>query len=658
MRREEFQWRYDPRSNLRWFTMQFPQRVLQVLERNCMRPLAVVLDSLPSSLYGATTQFAIDSLLSGIALYSAFHIRFDNGIPPGARPVMWAWIMLLGVIRPVLMWKLGAYNVRWRFFSLRDALVLGFSSLPASLAMLGVRLGFPNKVWLTAIPLGVIAIDSGLFLGLIGGVRILRRLAAEAALSSSEEIAQALMIGDEQTIAAGIRQCGLWPELKITGLVIPNARKNGLEGASLSGIGVLGEPSDLAQILTTARPDLILISNVSLGCTAMCVAISREYGIKVRLLPSAANVMRGDVRISTSDNPRADRVERVLVVGGAGYLGSALVPQLLERGYNVRVLDSLLFGDQSLRGVARHPQFELLVGDVRDIQALVHAVRDCDAVVHLAAIVGDPACEIDKDLSVEVNRAATRMLIDICRGYGVQRFLFASTCSVYGSSDSIVTEFSELAPLSLYAQTKLDSENLLLEAVAATPNFHPTILRLGTLFGLSARPRFDLVVNLLTARAASTGRITIYNGEQWRPFLHVRDAAKAFRMLLEAETEAISGQIFNVGDNRLNLRLADVSEKIASMIPATEVQHVDNGDRRNYRACFDRIRTNIGFECDISVEQGISEMYHAIRLSQIEDFTDARFNNHVTTKAFAASPLAAKSSLRVLNSLAQAQRAS
>jgi nucleoside-diphosphate-sugar epimerase len=635
--------------------MKVPQNLLRGFERTCLLPLAAVLDNLPSSLYAGGSQFAIDSVLTAIALYAAFHIRFDAGIPSLQKQVMWAWIMLLCVIRPAFMWRLGAYNVRWRFFSLRDALVLSFSSLPATLLMLGIRLGFPNKMWLTAIPIGVIPIDFGLFFTLSAGVRILRRLAAEEALTSTRETARALMVGDEQSIAGAIRQCSLWPELRIIGLVIPRLREAKLVGASIGGFTILGEPADLPTLLASARPDLILISNAGLSCVGACVAVSRDQGIKVRFLPSADNLMQGDVRIS-SEHSEVGRVERVLVVGGAGYLGSALVPQLLERGYHVRILDSLLFGDQSLRGVSGHPHFELMVGDVRDIQALVQAVRDCDAVVHLAAIVGDPACEIDKNLSVEVNRAATRMLIDTCRGYGVQRFLFASTCSVYGASDSIATELSEVAPLSVYAQTKVDSENLLLEA--AGPAFHPTILRLGTLFGLSARPRFDLVVNLLTARAASTGAITIYNGEQWRPFLHVRDAAKAFRLFVEAEIELISGQIFNVGDERLNLRLADVSKTISQTIPATHVEYVENGDRRNYRACFDRVRERVGFRCDISIEQGISEMYEAICSSRISDFTAARFNNHTATKAFAASPSAARSSLRVLTNLAQAERAS
>src|SRR5712691_8844940 len=175
--------------------MQFSYNVLHDFERKYLHSLASILDNLPSILYGSSSQFAIDSVLSAIAFYSAFHIRFDNGVPLWGKQVMWAWMILLVIIRPAFMWKLGAYNVRWRFFSLRDALVLGFSSFPASFAMLAIRLAFPNKMWLTAIPLGVIPIDCGLFLALAGGVRILRRLAAEEALTSSGQSARALMIG-------------------------------------------------------------------------------------------------------------------------------------------------------------------------------------------------------------------------------------------------------------------------------------------------------------------------------------------------------------------------------------------------------------------------------------------------------------------------------
>jgi nucleoside-diphosphate-sugar epimerase len=357
-------------------------------------------------------------------------------------------------------------------------------------------------------------------------------------------------------------------------------------------------------------------------------------------------------RVEPKSGPR--RPEQILVVGGAGYLGSELVPLLLQRGYRVRVLDSLLFGDVSLASFKNDPGFELLVGDVRDIQAVVHAIKGCDAVIHLAAIVGDPACEENPHLAVEINRAATRMLIDVSRGHGVRRFLLASTCSVYGASEFLMDEHAQVAPISLYAQTKVDSEELLLEA--RSPDFHPTILRLSTLFGLSPRPRFDLVVNLLTARAVRTGKITIFNGEQWRPFMHVHDAARAFVACLEANNlDVVSGEIFNAGSYGLNHHLADVAKEIASVIPTVEVENVENEDRRNYRVSFDKIHTQLGFVCERTLQQGIQEMAVMVRESEIPDFSAEPFNNRAMVRTYAKSRDSARSSIRLLETLARAE---
>ena len=343
--------------------------------------------------------------------------------------------------------------------------------------------------------------------------------------------------------------------------------------------------------------------------------------------------------------------QHVLVVGGAGYLGSLLVRMLLERGFSVRVFDSLLFGKESLRAVEGHPRCELICGDVRDIHAVVQAMRHCDAVVDLAAIVGDPACEENRQLAVEVNRAATRMLIDVCRGYGIQRFLFASTCSVYGASDFLMDEHSELAPISLYAQTKVDSENLLLEAKSRS--FHPTILRLATLFGSSPRPRFDLVVNLLTARAIRFKKITIYNGTQWRPFMHVHDAARAFVASLTANLEVVSGEIFNTGSYDLNYQLSELSEIIGRIVPNVEVERVENNDRRNYRVSFDKIHTRLGFTCQRALADGIVEMAHMLRTPGIDNFAAEVYDNRATLKVYAQTPDAERSSIRLLEALAR-----
>ncbi len=297
----------------------------------------------------------------------------------------------------------------------------------------------------------------------------------------------------------------------------------------------------------------------------------------------------------------------------------------------------------------------MIQGDVRDIQAVVQTMKGCDAVIHLAAIVGDPACEENPELAAEINRAATRMLIDVGRGHDIQRFLLASTCSVYGASDFLMDECAQVAPISLYAQTKVDSENLLLESGCA--NFHPTVLRLATLFGVSPRPRFDLVVNLLTARAIRMGQITIFNGEQWRPFMHVHDAARAFLACLEANLDVVSGEIFNVGSYGLNHRLSEVAEKISRIVPAVNVERVENTDRRNYRVSFDKIHTMLGFVCERSLEDGIHELADMVRSSPAEDFSAEMFNNRAMVKLYVKNGDSGRSSIRILESLSRAARA-
>src|SRR6202048_3754123 len=322
---------------------------------------------------------------------------------------------------------------------------------------------------------------------------------------------------------------------------------------------------------------------------------------------------------------------RVLVLGGAGYLGSVLVRQLLEMGRRVRVLDSFMCGEQALEPVKSHPNLEVVRGDVRDVGVVVRCMRGCDAVIHLAGIVGDPACEENKELAVEVNRAATRMLANVARECGLRAFCFASSCSVYGASELFVNEESAVNPLSVYSETKIDSERILLGAKTAT--FAPTILRLGTLFGLSPRMRFDLVANLFVARAVFMGSVTVINGDQWRPLLQVQDAARACIASLEAAPESVSGEVFNVGAAELNLQIGELGSVVAQVIPQVEIETVQTEDRRNYRVTFDKIRDRLDFDCWQTVENGIREIYGAIRAGLITDFTTAQFNNQFALRA-------------------------
>jgi len=341
-------------------------------------------------------------------------------------------------------------------------------------------------------------------------------------------------------------------------------------------------------------------------------------------------MLRSSLRRNLRDKPAA-MVRRphsdgvVVILGGAGYIGSCLVRKLLAAGRKVRVLDSLIYGDYSLHDVLGHPNLELRVGDCRKLQDLVAAVKDTDAIIHLAAIVGDPACEVDRQTSREINYAATRMLIEIAKGNGNCRLIFSSSCSVYGATDLLMDEYSNVLPISLYAQTKVDSEEALLEARSV--DFHPIILRLATVFGLSYRTRFDLIVNLLTAKAHSEGMITIFNGTQWRPFIHVQDVADGICQVLAAPLDVVSGETYNLGDSRMNFTLAQLADKVLVEFPSTRVEYIENSDRRNYRVSFEKIRNQIGFECRWSLEDGIREIKRAFESRLIADYRDARYSN-------------------------------
>ena len=329
------------------------------------------------------------------------------------------------------------------------------------------------------------------------------------------------------------------------------------------------------------------------------------------------------------------RAKRILVLGGAGYLGSVLVGQLLRRGFAVRILDAFLFGDQSLNEFKSHPSVEIFHGDVRNSELAAQSMKNCDAVTHLAAVVGDSACEEHKALAIEVNRNATRMLADAARRCGVAKFIFASSCSVYGASANCLDESSPLNPFSVYAQTKLDSENILLNM--KRQDFAPTVLRLGTLFGLSPRMRFDLIVNLFVAQAASVGHITIWNEEQWRPFLHVQDAARAFIACLDAAPASVSGQIFNVGSPSLNLQIGSLGEQIAHFVRGTRLKTIQTEDRRNYRVSFEKIERAMEFRCERTLAFGIQEIYASIQRGRIADFATERFNNQIAMRRLASS---------------------
>jgi nucleoside-diphosphate-sugar epimerase len=373
--------------------------------------------------------------------------------------------------------------------------------------------------------------------------------------------------------------------------------------------------------------------------------------IAVHLGPAKSRNIATDAPDKSRRGHREPNV--VLVVGGAGYIGSIVVRRLLESGAKVRLLDRLVYGYASIEDIMRHPNLDLVVGDCRNIQTVVGAVKGAKAIIDLAAIVGDPACEEDRQTALETNYAATRMLIEVAKGQRIRRFLFASSCSVYGATEVIADEQSEVCPISLYAQTKIDSERALLRA--RNEFFHPTILRLATVFGFSYRPRFDLVVNLLAAKAFQEGVITIFNGSQWRPFIHVRDAAESILHLLHAPLGVVDGQVFNVGSPHMNYTLTQVAEKIREAFPQTRVEYVENADRRNYRVSFQKLRSQTGFECTRSLEEGIRELKQAFDEKRVVDYKAIYYDNRRFIEAVGASTHTDEIDARVMAAFADAQ---
>ncbi|MGZ5004553.1 MAG: NAD-dependent epimerase/dehydratase family protein [Chthoniobacterales bacterium] len=323
----------------------------------------------------------------------------------------------------------------------------------------------------------------------------------------------------------------------------------------------------------------------------------------------------------------AERPIHVLLIGGAGYIGSMATRALLADGYQVTILDSFLYGEEALDGVREHPRLEIIHGDTRHIDAIVPAIRKVQAVVHLAELVGDPLCASDAQTTLEINYLATSTIARACAHLQVNRFIYVSSCSVYGSSanpDKILDEESPLAPVSLYAKMKINSEQVILKMLNG--NFSPCIFRLGTVFGLSYRPRFDLVVNTLTAKAVCDRKIDIFGGNQWRPHVHVKDVVQAIQAALHTPLEKIRGQVFNIiGANH---KIDEVGEIVSGLIEGTELRRTGEAvDQRNYRVSAHKARELLGFVPSVKIPEGVCEMADAIRKGEIKDYRAKKYHN-------------------------------
>lgn len=319
-------------------------------------------------------------------------------------------------------------------------------------------------------------------------------------------------------------------------------------------------------------------------------------------------------------------IRQVLVTGGAGYVGSVLVPKLLDKGYRVKVLDLYIYGEHVLDAVKKHPHLEQIKGDIRDKRLLRRVIPGCDAVIHLACISNDPSFELDPQLGKSINYDAFFDLVDISKESGVHRFIYASSSSVYGVKDEKnVTEDLPLQPLTDYSKYKALCEEILLKK--REPGFTTLILRPATVCGYSPRLRLDLTVNILTAHAVNNRRIKVFGGEQMRPNIHIEDMTDLYVRTLELPDEKIDGRIFNAGYE--NHCVAEIAATVRDIVgPDVQIVTTPTDDNRSYHISSEKIRRELGFVPQHTIEDAVSDLVVAFRAGKIPNaMTDISYYN-------------------------------
>jgi nucleoside-diphosphate-sugar epimerase len=328
-------------------------------------------------------------------------------------------------------------------------------------------------------------------------------------------------------------------------------------------------------------------------------------------------------------------IKTVIVTGGAGYVGSILLRKLLQDQYRVICVDMLNFGGDSLIDIWDHPNFvfkNIDITNYADVDQLIDTeAENCFAIIHLAAIVGDPACALQPELARKTNLEAASHLLHKAQESNIERFIFASTCSNYGKMaepGGFLNEDSPLAPVSLYAELKVEFENLILNKIEKTDSFCPTCLRFSTVYGMSPRMRFDLTVNEFTKELALNKELVIFGEQFWRPYCYVGDFSKAILKVLEAPKDKAAYNVFNVGNSNQNYTKKMLADELLKQIPEAKIKYVKKDeDPRDYRVRFDKIEKEIGFSISKTVPDGIKDILSCLKSGIIDNPDHQRYYN-------------------------------
>lgn len=582
----------------------------------------------------------LDTFLSLGAYLLAFGIMSDWRLTPRAIPYLTLACASIVLFRPLCFVYCGLYQNILKYLGTTEftavvkAVTLGSALISANLFLFGF--GSHSRA--------VLAIDWMSLVIVLFGYRLCLKARAE---HHSRPRIPTLIVGVTNMGEHLARELMRSPSLPY--IPVAFLDNDPLKwGALIHGVQVKGGIRDLAQVarLTGARMVLIPYPNMPTnGDLREMIHQCRQQRLEYRTIPALDHLLAGSVRIpeipeANAENLHDDvpgetqtrstlqhRPRSILVTGGAGYIGSWLVRKLLERNYRVRLLDNFLYGSQGLRDIAGHPRLEVIEGDISHLGTVTRAVKGVSTIVALAALVGDAACELDPEETAAINYESVRILADVCRRQGVERLILASTCSVYGANpDLLLNEGSRLNPVTLYARTRLQAEEVLMRH---SEFFGVVILRLATVFGLSPRMRFDLLVNTLTLQAVANRRMVVLGGEQWRPNLHVQDAADAFILAIEAPDEKARKEIFNVGSNESNYTILQIANLVNQLVPKAKLEiKADVTDRRDYRVAFDKIRYVLGFQPRFMVDDGISEIVKALDNGLIADPTADIYHNY------------------------------
>ncbi len=523
---------------------------------------------MPRLLFNRLTQLLLDSGAAALALFLAFQLRFDGSVPLRYRSIMWAWLALIAVLRPVCIWSLGAYASIWRYFNLRDLFQLSLGASLPSLVSLFARIVLAKKFPILGIPISVVLIDLGLFLLLAGTLRALRRAGFEHSRTSTTGRRRALLVGTADTLASAVRQVSLLEDIDVVGLLSPETE---LRGLRIAGFPVLELHGALPKVLVKHFVDLVFIAEAKLDGIADLVQSATEFGVEIRLLPSAANIMQGDVRISAQLNPErvltgrngslekphsevvnGFRGKNVLITGAGGSIGSEISRQVSRLGVKKAILldrdeNSIFELQNQMAEIASPSEIVPIVGDIRDwdqMQDIFERHRP-QVVLHAAAFKHVPIMEQNPCEAVLNNVMGTRYVAELAIAFKTERFLMIST-------DKAVR------PTSVMGATKRVAELLVRSLATSINGAAPQIacVRFGNVVGSRGS-----VVPIFLRQIAAGGPVTITHEDMTRYFMTIPEAVQ---LVMQASTLESNGTVYtlDIGDP---LRITHLAHKLIEM---------------------------------------------------------------------------------------------